>query len=98
MVSQPVELLKSLPNVEFVPLKESDWCCGAAGVYAITQPEQAGKLLERKLANLRETRADVVATANPGCMHQLAMACAADPELKQVRVAHPMELLAEQCK
>lgn len=98
VVSQPVELLKTLPGVEFVPLRESDWCCGAAGVYAMTQPEQAAKLLERKLGHLRAVMPDVVATANPGCMHQLTMACADDPELTHVRVVHPMELLAESIK
>ncbi|MGL4512649.1 MAG: (Fe-S)-binding protein [Lacipirellulaceae bacterium] len=94
VVRQPIDLLKSLPDFDFVPLAESDWCCGAAGVYTITQPEQAQKLLDRKLGHLRAARPDVVATANPGCMHQLTMACAADETLKHVRVMHPMELLA----
>lgn len=95
VVRQPVDLLRALPGYEFVPLAESDWCCGAAGVYTMTQPEQADKLLARKMEHLRAARPDVVATANPGCMHQLAMACAADPELAHTRVVHPMELLAE---
>lgn len=98
VVSQPVELLKRTPGYEFVPLTESDWCCGAAGVYTITQPEQAARLLERKLAHLRAARPDVVATANPGCMHQLTLACRDDESLAHVRVAHPMELLAEACR
>lgn len=95
VVTQPIELIKSLPNIEFVPLNEADWCCGAAGVYTVTQPEQADKLLQRKLENLRSAKIDVLATANPGCMHQLTMACAADKELAHVRIVHPMELLAE---
>lgn len=95
VVNEPIELLKGLPNSEFIPLTEADWCCGAAGVYSMTQPEQADKLLERKMNHLRATGADVIATANPGCMHQLAMACAADDELNTLRVMHPMELLAE---
>ncbi|TWT48818.1 (Fe-S)-binding protein [Botrimarina hoheduenensis] len=95
VVNQPVELLKRLPGYQFVPLGESDWCCGAAGVYTMTQPEQAQKLLDRKLANLRIAKPDVIATANPGCMHQLRLACREDAELAGVRVVHPMELLAE---
>ncbi|MEQ8846308.1 heterodisulfide reductase-related iron-sulfur binding cluster [Botrimarina sp.] len=97
VVSQPVELLRRLPGYDFVPLAESDWCCGAAGVYTITQPEQAAKLLERKLTHLRAARPHVVATANPGCMHQLNLACRGDDSLAHTRVAHPMELLAEAC-
>ncbi len=95
VVNQPVELLKGLPNTEFIPLAEADWCCGAAGVYSMTQPEQSDKLLQRKLLHLRQTGAEVLATANPGCLHQLRMACAADKDLKAMRVVHPMELLAE---
>lgn len=95
VVNQPVELLKRLLGYEFTPLTESDWCCGAAGVYTMTQPEQAQKLLDRKLANVKKATPQVIATANPGCMHQLNLACRDDPALAGVRVAHPMELLAE---
>ncbi len=95
VVRQPVELLKRLPGYQFVPLTESDWCCGAAGVYTMTQPEQAGKLLSRKLVHVRAAKPDVLATANPGCMHQLNMACRDNSPLSHVRVVHPMELLAE---
>ncbi|QDV78110.1 Lactate utilization protein A [Planctomycetes bacterium K2D] len=98
VVSQPIELLKRVPGYQFVPLAESDWCCGAAGVYTITQPEQAGKLLSRKLGHLQAAAPDVLATANPGCMHQLNLACRDDASLANVRVAHPMELLAEACR
>jgi glycolate oxidase iron-sulfur subunit len=95
VVSQPVELLKRLPGYQFVPLAESDWCCGAAGVYTMTQPEQAGKLLSRKLGHIQAAKPDVLATANPGCMHQLNMACRDNASLSNVKVVHPMELLAE---
>lgn len=95
VVNQPIELLKRLPAYDLIPLAESDWCCGAAGVYTITQPDQAGKLLSRKMENVKAAAPDVIATANPGCMHQLNMACQADPDLRHVRVVHPMELLAE---
>ena len=95
VVRQPVELLKQIPDIEFIPLAESDWCCGAAGVYTITQPDQAQKLLDRKLEHLRKTKADVLATANPGCMHHLALACKEDAQLNSLRIVHPMELLAE---
>ncbi len=95
VVNQPIDLIKQIPSIEFTPLAESDWCCGAAGVYAITQPDQAQKLLDRKLEHLRATKADVLATANPGCMHHLALACKEDAQLQSLRIVHPMELLAE---
>ncbi len=47
-------------------------CCGSAGTYNIMQPEIAGRLRERKLANIARTRPDVVAAGNIGCITQLA--------------------------
>ncbi len=79
-------------------VRDAGRCCGAAGVYTMTQPEQAAKLLARKMANLQAAAPDVIATANPGCIHQLNMACKKDDALPKARVVHPMEILAEACR
>ena len=89
---QPRELLRLLPGVTLVELPESSWCCGSAGVYAITQPEQAELLLGRKAANVVSTGAAWVATANPGCHLQIARGLAAADAA--VQIAHPVSLLA----
>jgi glycolate oxidase iron-sulfur subunit len=68
---QPRRLIRRVPGVEFVELPEADWCCGSAGVYNLLQPEFAEAILERKIANIRATGAEVVVTANPGCLMQL---------------------------
>jgi glycolate oxidase iron-sulfur subunit len=93
VVQQPRQLLKSIPGLELVELPEATWCCGSAGIYNLTQPEMAGQLLERKVKHIRSTGAQVVATANPGCMLQVVNGCreAGVP----IRVAHPVTLLAE---
>lgn len=92
---QPLDILRLVPNVVLVPLPEADWCCGAAGVYTLTQPEQSAKLLARKLDYLAGVGAAVVATGNPGCLLQLETGMRRDPRLAHVRVCHPVELLAE---
>jgi glycolate oxidase iron-sulfur subunit len=93
IVCPPREVLRGIPGLELVELPESNWCCGSAGIYNITQPEMSGKLLDRKLANLQRTAATVVASANPGCSVQI------EAGLRQtgnnVRVVHPISLLAE---
>src|SRR5262245_49102504 len=89
---QPRTLLKLLPEVSFVELPESSWCCGAAGIYTITQPEQAERLLGRKTANIVGTGARWVATANPGCHLQVARGL--DAAGADINVAHPVSLLA----
>jgi glycolate oxidase iron-sulfur subunit len=89
---QPRELLRLLPGVSLVELPESSWCCGSAGVYAITQPDQAEALMRRKTANIGSTGAAIVATANPGCHLQIVRG------LREASgsaiVLHPMSLLA----
>jgi glycolate oxidase iron-sulfur subunit len=55
-----------------VELTESTWCCGSAGVYGLTQPDQAEALLRRKVGHINATGARLLATANPGCHLQIA--------------------------
>jgi glycolate oxidase iron-sulfur subunit len=89
--SQPRALLQRIPGLELVELRESDWCCGSAGIYNITNQEMAGQLLERKMGHIEQTRAQIVATGNPGCMMQIAYG-ARQRELP-LEVLHPVQLL-----
>jgi glycolate oxidase iron-sulfur subunit len=89
---QPRALLRLLPGVTLVELPESTWCCGSAGVYALTQPAQADALLQRKVGHLRSTRAGLVATANPGCHLQIARGLRDAGQ--SMDVTHPVSLLA----
>ncbi len=84
--------MRSLPGVSLAELAESTWCCGSAGVYAMTQPDQADALLQRKVGNLNRTRAAIVATANPGC--QLQIARGLGEAGSSMTVLHPVSLLA----
>jgi glycolate oxidase iron-sulfur subunit len=68
----PRQLLEMIPELELVPLPESELCCGAAGSYNLTQPEMAEKLGERKCANIRSTGAQAVFMGNIGCLLQVA--------------------------
>jgi glycolate oxidase iron-sulfur subunit len=65
--AQPRALLAAIPELQLVELNESDWCCGSAGIYNLTQPELARQLQDRKVENLIATGADWVVTGNPGC-------------------------------
>ena len=68
----PRQVIRQIPGVELREMKESSWCCGMAGSFALKEIETSRKLLERKLANVRDTNADILVTANPGCHLQLA--------------------------
>jgi glycolate oxidase iron-sulfur subunit len=93
VTSAPRTLLRKIPGLELVELPESTWCCGSAGVYTITQPVQAEKLLERKVENIWSTNASIVAAANPGC--QLQIARGLERGDSPVQVVHPISLLAQ---
>ena len=90
---QPRELLKAIPGLTMVTLKESDWCCGSAGIYNITNQEMGHQLLERKMDHVVETGAEIIATGNPGCMMQIAMGIR--ERGLPMEVMHPIELLDE---
>ena len=68
---QPREILLSIPGIEFVELSNASMCCGAGGTYTITEREFSLKILDSKMEAVRDTGADVIATANPGCVLQL---------------------------
>ena len=90
---QPRQLLKSIPGITLVDLKESDWCCGSAGIYNLTNQEMGQDLLERKMNNIKVTGADTIATGNPGCMMQIALG--ARQRGIPMEVVHPIQLLDE---
>jgi glycolate oxidase iron-sulfur subunit len=89
--AQPRALLARIPDLRIVEIPDGDRCCGAAGIYNVTQPTLAGELQRQKAEAVASTGATVVASANPGCSMQLA----AGLKLlgRDVEVVHPVELL-----
>jgi len=87
----PRALLAAIPGVTLVPFEGQESCCGAAGLYSVTQPEQSLALLDQKMRHLAAARPDVIVTANPGCHLQLRSGAAR--HLPGVEVLHVAELL-----
>ncbi|MEW6402583.1 MAG: (Fe-S)-binding protein [Chloroflexota bacterium] len=90
---QPRDLLKLINGLEFVEMPEADWCCGSAGSQLITHYETSIQVLGRKVDNLENTKAQVVASGCPGCQMQLNMGI--QRRGLKVRVVHPITLLDE---
>jgi len=88
---QPRELLQQIPGVELRELHEASWCCGSAATWGLKYARASGQVLDRKLANVAATGAQLLVTANPGCQLQLAWGVreAGMPQ----QVVHLMELL-----
>lgn len=88
---EPRALLAQVPGLKLVELAEADWCCGSAGTYNLVQPEMARRLQQRKIAHVRETSADAVVTANPGCIMQISQGLRAASA--HMQVLHIVEVL-----
>ena len=84
-------MLKKIPGLRLVELTEPDLCCGAAGTYNLTEPEMSERLAKRKMKNIVNTGARVVATANAGCLLQIAREARIQGE--KLAIMHPVELL-----
>jgi len=89
----PRRVLAAIPGVTLVAMADEDLCCGSAGHYNVMHPEMARRLAARKVAAIRASGADVVATANAGCALQLEAGLRADGATTPVR--HVVDLLAE---
>ncbi|ABR88649.1 glycolate oxidase (iron-sulfur subunit) [Janthinobacterium sp. Marseille] len=50
---------------------DSHLCCGSAGTYSVMQPELSYQLRDNKLAKLAETKAEMIVSANIGCLTHL---------------------------
>jgi len=83
--THPKTLLKRA-GFQVVEPRDPHLCCGSAGTYNLLQPEIAGELKKRKLATLAETRPQVIAAGNIGCMIQIGSGA-------EVPVVHTVELL-----
>jgi glycolate oxidase iron-sulfur subunit len=82
---QPIDLLRRA-GFTVTEIPEGHLCCGSAGTYNILQPAIAGRLRDRKIANIATTDPEVVATGNIGCMTQLRSGL-------PVPILHTIELL-----
>lgn len=91
LISQPREVIKSLPGIKYIELEEATWCCGSAGIYNVVRYDDALKQLERKIKNIQKTGAKIVLTGNPGCIGQIKFGT-----IKfgvDVEVVHPITLI-----
>ncbi len=89
----PRQLLRAIPGLKFREMPLSDICCGSAGIYNILHTGLSMNILEKKMDNVTLARAEIVATANPGCMLQLEAGVRKWGHGE--RVVHVVELLDE---
>jgi glycolate oxidase iron-sulfur subunit len=90
---EPRELLRQIPGVTLVELRDAHLCCGSAGTYNVDQPQIAASLGAQKAQAVVATGATVVASGNIGCLTQLKMHL--EKMGSGVRVRHTVQVLRD---
>lgn len=88
---EPRSIVSEISGDEFRELEEATWCCGSAGIYNVLRFEDASKLLDRKIENIKRSGAKVVVTGNPGCMAQISSGVR--KEGLEIEIVHPATIL-----
>lgn len=94
----PRELMKRVTNASFVELKESDRCCGSAGIYNLVQPEMSGQILDHKMEHVKKTQAQYLLTSNPGCLLQMKNGIEREGMNEHMKAVHIVDFLYERIK
>jgi L-lactate dehydrogenase complex protein LldE len=85
-------LLANVAGAEVVPLPGCDECCGFGGLFAVKQAAISEAMLDRKLANIVASSADLLVTGDASCMTQIAGGLSRAGS--RVRARHIAEVLA----
>jgi len=93
---EPRELLRSLPNVDYIEMENAAGCCGLGGTFSVHHYDSSKAIGARKVPGLRESGAELIATACPGCIMQLQDII--NHAGLKVRAVHLLELIAEALK
>jgi glycolate oxidase iron-sulfur subunit len=89
--AEPRQLLIGIPGLELVEIPDGDQCCGSAGIYNIVQPDSSEEIGARKADNVLSVKADLLASANPGCTLQIQKILR--QRGKVLPAAHPIQIL-----
>jgi glycolate oxidase iron-sulfur subunit len=93
ITNAPQDLLRTVPQLQLVPIPRFDECCGGAGIYGLLHEDLGGRILRDKVSAVQSANADVVVTPNPGCIMQIGAGLTLAED--NTPVLHPVELLAE---
>jgi glycolate oxidase iron-sulfur subunit len=72
VTAQPRSLLRGIPGLSLHEVADPALCCGSAGIWNVLNPEPAAQLGERKAKSVLATGAELLVTANPGCLMQVS--------------------------
>jgi L-lactate dehydrogenase complex protein LldE len=89
---QPRKLIGKVKDAEFIEMKNSDICCGFGGAFSVKYPEISTAILEDKVKNIIDSRADVVVGVDMSCLMNIQGLLSR--KKSGVKVMHIAQLLA----
>ena len=91
IAAPPLAVMAAIPDMTLVPLTDTEYCCGAAGIYNLLEPDTSAAVLDPKLRHIAASGALLVATGNPGCLMQIGAGLIRSGSA--ARAVHPVDLL-----
>ena len=89
---QPRRLLRQVAGLELVEMKNSDYCCGFGGAFAIKYPDISCAMVSDKVENIVNSGAHTVVGCDAGCL--LNISGAISRQGLPIRTMHIAEILA----
>lgn len=89
----PREIIEAVFDNGFVEMKEADTCCGFGGLFSFYHYNLSARIADKKAKNISDTKADIVASACPGCLMHIKDAL--NRNEINIDAKHTIELLAE---
>jgi len=65
---QPRKLLHRVSGADFIEMRDSDYCCGFGGTFAVKYSDISNAMVKDKVKNIMDTGADVVVGCDMGCL------------------------------
>ncbi|WP_080872944.1 (Fe-S)-binding protein [Oceanobacillus timonensis] len=93
----PLKIIRSIPGLNYIELKDKALCCGSAGVYNIVHFNESMQILNMKMKNVKVVSPDTIITSNPGCHIQMQLGVEREGLADQIAVKHIVEVVAEAC-
>lgn len=93
----PLNIIKQIPGLNYIEMKEKSLCCGSAGIYNVVHFDASMQILDLKMNHVKHAAPDLVITSNPGCHIQLQLGIEREGLGHQIAVKHIVEVVAESC-
>lgn len=97
VINPPLNLLKSIPGIQYKEYPDKQMCCGSAGIYNVVNFDESMEILDEKMQHMEGVAPQVVVTTNPGCHLQMKAGVEREGLSNRIEVVHLVEILAEAC-